>query len=98
MCLPRVSYRALPSLHPGLCRSIALKGLTYAHVMDSLNPFYDRLVGGGRVHCQIGLRSLHVRWVGYVGVWKWVYVKIGMGMIGVYLCDWDLVSEAERAL
>ena len=24
--LPRVSYRALPSFHPGLCRSVALKG------------------------------------------------------------------------
>ena len=21
-CIPRVSYRALPSLHPGLCRSV----------------------------------------------------------------------------
>ena len=26
-CLPRVSYRALPSFHPGLCRSVALAGL-----------------------------------------------------------------------
>ena len=26
-CLPRVSYRALPSFHPGLCRSVALIGL-----------------------------------------------------------------------
>ena len=27
LCVPRVSYRALPSFHPGLCRSIALSGL-----------------------------------------------------------------------
>ena len=27
LCVPRVSYRALPSFHPGLCRSIALAGL-----------------------------------------------------------------------
>ena len=27
LCFPRVSYRALPSFHPGLCRSIALSGL-----------------------------------------------------------------------
>ena len=26
MCLPRVSYRALPSFHPGLCRSAVPKG------------------------------------------------------------------------
>ena len=26
-CLPRVSYRASPSFHPGLCRSIVLAGL-----------------------------------------------------------------------
>ena len=26
-CFPRVSYRALPSFHPGLCRSAALAGL-----------------------------------------------------------------------
>ena len=26
-CFPRVSYRASPSFHPGLCRSIALSGL-----------------------------------------------------------------------
>ena len=26
-CFPRVSYRALPSFHPGLCRSTALSGL-----------------------------------------------------------------------
>ena len=25
--VPRVSYRALPSFHPGLCRSVALAGL-----------------------------------------------------------------------
>ena len=27
LCFPRVSYRALPSFHPGLCRSVALAGL-----------------------------------------------------------------------
>ena len=27
LCVPRVSYRALPSFHPGLCRSVALSGL-----------------------------------------------------------------------
>ena len=27
LCIPRVSYRALPSFHPGLCRSVALAGL-----------------------------------------------------------------------
>ena len=27
LCIPRVSYRALPSFHPGLCRSAALSGL-----------------------------------------------------------------------
>ena len=27
LCLPRVSYWALPSFHPGLCRSTALSGL-----------------------------------------------------------------------
>ena len=27
LCFPRVSYRALPSFHPGLCRSTALSGL-----------------------------------------------------------------------
>ena len=27
LCVPRVSYRALPSFHPGLCRSAALSGL-----------------------------------------------------------------------
>ena len=27
LCVPRVSYRALPSFHPGLCRSVALAGL-----------------------------------------------------------------------
>ena len=26
LCLPRVSFRALPSLHPGLCRSVVPKG------------------------------------------------------------------------
>ena len=26
-CVPRVSYRALPSFHPGLCRRVALSGL-----------------------------------------------------------------------
>ena len=26
-CLPRVSYRASPSFHPGLCRGVALAGL-----------------------------------------------------------------------
>ena len=26
-CIPRVSYRALPSFHPGLCRGVALAGL-----------------------------------------------------------------------
>ena len=26
-CFPRVSYRALPSFHPGLCRGVALAGL-----------------------------------------------------------------------
>ena len=26
-CVPRVSYRTLPSFHPGLCRSVALSGL-----------------------------------------------------------------------
>ena len=26
LCLPRVSYRALPSFHPGLCRSVVPKG------------------------------------------------------------------------
>ncbi len=26
-CVPRVSYRALPLFHPGLCRSVALTGL-----------------------------------------------------------------------
>ena len=26
LCIPRVSYRALPSFHPGLWKSIALKG------------------------------------------------------------------------
>ena len=27
LCFPRVLYRALPSFHPGLCRSVALSGL-----------------------------------------------------------------------
>ena len=27
LCFPRVSYRASPSFHPGLCRSAALSGL-----------------------------------------------------------------------
>ena len=27
LCAPRVPYRALPSFHPGLCRSVALAGL-----------------------------------------------------------------------
>ena len=27
LCVPRVPYRALPSFHPGLCRSVALTGL-----------------------------------------------------------------------
>ena len=27
LCFPRVPYRALPSFHPGLCRSAALSGL-----------------------------------------------------------------------
>ena len=27
LCVPRVPYRALPSFHPGLCRSVALSGL-----------------------------------------------------------------------
>ena len=27
LCFPRVSYRALPSFHPGLCRGVALTGL-----------------------------------------------------------------------
>ena len=32
-CIPRVSYRALPSLHPGLCRSAALAGLILPFVL-----------------------------------------------------------------
>ena len=32
-CFPRVSYRALPSFHPGLCRSAALAGLLYHEIL-----------------------------------------------------------------
>ena len=39
------------------------------------------LTCGGKVHYRIGLRSLHVCWVGYVGVLKCVCVKIGMDII-----------------
>ena len=42
------------------------------------------LACGGKVHCRIELRSLRVRWVGYVGVLKCVYVKIWNG----YNCVW----------
>ncbi len=31
-----------------------------------------RLAGGGEGYCRIGLRSLGIRWFGYVGTWKWI--------------------------
>ena len=34
-CVPRVSFRALPSLHPGLCRSIVPTALTVAEYTHS---------------------------------------------------------------
>ena len=36
-CVPRVSFRALPSLHPGLCRSVVPKGTREAEVLAILN-------------------------------------------------------------
>ena len=31
-CVPKVPYRALPSFHPGLCRSVALAGLVCRNI------------------------------------------------------------------
>ena len=36
MCLPRVSYRALPSFHPGLCRSAVPEALVISLNFDAL--------------------------------------------------------------
>ena len=35
-CLPRVSYRALPSFHPGLCRSVVPTALIMRLNFDAL--------------------------------------------------------------
>ena len=41
VCIPRVSYRALPSFHPGLCRSVALSGLMYVFTTNQLLCCFD---------------------------------------------------------
>ena len=43
-CVPRVSFRALPSFHPGLCRSVALAGLVwFIEEVSSLKALIMRL-------------------------------------------------------
>ena len=40
-CVPRVPFRALPSFHPGLCRSVALAGLIYVFTTNQLLCCFD---------------------------------------------------------
>ena len=40
-CVPRVSYRASPSFHPGLCRSVALAGLLYVFPIIIILDCFD---------------------------------------------------------
>ena len=63
MCLPRVSYRALPSFHPGLCRSAALSGLivvllvcTQGFISDFalISPWTMQECRPFRAFCRIG--------------------------------------------
>ena len=35
-CIPRVSFRALPSLHPGLCRNVVPTALIVSLNLDTL--------------------------------------------------------------
>ena len=42
-CVPRVSFRALPSFHPGLCWSVALAGLIYVFTTNQLLCCFDAL-------------------------------------------------------
>ena len=46
LCVPRVSYRALPSFHPGLCRSVALSGLMYVFTTNQLLCCFDAFALG----------------------------------------------------
>ena len=62
-CLPRVPYRALPSFHPGLCRSIALSGLIvglaacpqgFISGFALISPWAMQECRPCRAHCRIG--------------------------------------------
>ena len=39
-CIPRVSFRALPSLHPGLCRSVVPTALIMRLNFDAVALLY----------------------------------------------------------
>ena len=67
LCFPRVSYRALPSFHPGLCRSAALSGLIVGLVVCPqgfisgfalISPWAMQECRPFRAHCRIGCVSL----------------------------------------
>ena len=63
LCFPRVSYRALPSFHPGLCRSAALAGLFVGLAVCPqgsisgfalISPWAMQECRPCRAHCRIG--------------------------------------------
>ena len=71
LCIPRISYQALPSLHPGLCRSVVPTALAISLIrnaltfgknskyLSSLIPAYTPLNACMRVSfCKLQLKSV----------------------------------------
>ena len=96
-CFPRVSYRALPSFHPGLCRSTALSGLFVGLFAVSpgfhigLCPYFT-LGFAGVSPFQGSLSDWLVcfwvcKWiVAFVFcIWLWLYC-----VCGIDWCDWTM--------
>ena len=83
LCVPRVSYRALPSFHPGLGRSVALVGL-FARFCLCLP--------------RVSYRALPSFHLGYAGVSPlqgslsyWAFAMLCRGIVFVkcvWVCKW----------
>ena len=96
-CLPRVAFRALPSFHPGLCRSVALAGL-----FVGLSAFTQGFISGFalispwamqeyrpfRAHCRIGRLGCCVVVLCSLNVFGCVN---GLLCLVVYLFDFDCI-------
>ena len=83
LCFPMVSFRALPSFHPGLCGSAALSGLIARFCLcvprvpyRALPSFHPGLCGG------VALKGFSLDWVFAVLRRGIVFVKC------VWVCKW----------